>query len=116
MTEPSKDRYTVSGNPPAEGHWNASAPAPIDETTKQYKDHWVLPPAQRAQGFVRPVRDAYRHEKCGTVTTMPKPIAETYAKRPDYYGSTFCCGCKDYFKVGKDGEFVWLDDGTKVGT
>ena len=53
---------------------------------------------------------------CGTVTTMPLACAETYAKKPDAYGSTFCCGCGEYLPVGERGEFVWLDDGTRVGT
>ena len=53
---------------------------------------------------------------CGTLTRMPIACAETYAREPGYYGSTFCCGCGDYFKVGAAGEFVW--DGTyeRVGT
>lgn len=44
---------------------------------------------------------------CGTLTRMPAACAETYAVRPEYYGSTFCCGCGGYFPVGSDGEFVW---------
>lgn len=54
---------------------------------------------------------------CGTVTTMPQAIAETYARQPGYYGSTFCCGCGTYLPVGRDGEFIW-DDGSnqRVGT
>ena len=44
---------------------------------------------------------------CGQLTTMPAACAETYAAQPEYYGSTFCCGCGAYFKVGRDGEFVW---------
>jgi hypothetical protein len=57
---------------------------------------------------------------CGTVTTMPDSIAETYAAKPDYYGTTFCVQCGAYFRVGADGEFVWKEpdgqDGPKVGT
>lgn len=54
---------------------------------------------------------------CGQVTSMPRACAETYAAQPGYYGSTFCCGCGDYFPVGERGEFIW-NDGTKqrVGT
>lgn len=54
---------------------------------------------------------------CGQLTRMPKACAETYAAQPSYYGSTFCCGCGDYFPVGPDGEFVW-DKATmqRVGT
>jgi hypothetical protein len=105
----------VSGEPPVDGHWEGSAPAPVDPKTKQHIDHWVLPPEDRAKGFVRPLRASYKHEKCGTVTNMPKPIAETYARQPGYYGSTFCAHCRNYLPVGLHGEFVWLDDGKKVG-
>lgn len=53
---------------------------------------------------------------CGTLTRMSIEIAETYAAQPNFYGSTFCCGCGKHLPVGRDGEFVW--DGTKerVGT
>jgi len=53
---------------------------------------------------------------CGTKTTMPQSIAETYAREPGYYGSTFCCGCGGYFPVGRDGEFIWDRGGQRVGT
>lgn len=52
---------------------------------------------------------------CGTVTTMGRAIAETYAREPQYYGSTFCVQCGSHFPVGEHGEFVW-DDGTRVGS
>ena len=54
---------------------------------------------------------------CGVVTTMPYKIAETYAVKPWFYGSTFCCGCGKYYSVGERGEFYWDDDlYEKVGT
>jgi len=62
---------------------------------------------------VRPVRDAYRHKKCGEVTTMPAHCAETYAVDPTFYGETFCVTCRGYFPVA---QFSWLDDGTDVGS
>lgn len=94
------------------------APAPIDTTTGQHKDHWVLSEGERAKGFVRPVRHKYVHLKCGVVTRMSQPIAETYAREPKFYGSTFCCGCNNYFPVGEHGEFVWDGESPreKVGT
>lgn len=55
-------------------------------------------------------------EGCRTVTSMPQAIAETYAREPGYYGSTFCCGCRKYLPVGKDGEFVWAGTNERVGT
>ena len=53
---------------------------------------------------------------CGEVTKMPAACAETYAVNPVYYGGTFCVGCNQYLGVGEWGEFIWLDDGTRVGT
>jgi hypothetical protein len=47
---------------------------------------------------------------------MPHACAETYARQPGYYGSTFCCGCGIYLKVGADGEFVWSGTSERVGT
>ncbi|NHN55785.1 hypothetical protein G9U51_08345 [Calidifontibacter sp. DB0510] len=81
----------------------------------QQETYLVLSELERAKGFVRPVRRTYRHDVCGTVTTMGLPIAETYARNPGFYGGTFCAGCCAHFPVGEQGEFTWLD-GTKVGT
>lgn len=53
---------------------------------------------------------------CGTVTSMPQAVAATYAAEPGYYGSTFCCGCRIYAAVGRDGEFVWDGTNDRVGT
>lgn len=81
----------------------------------QQKDYVVLSNAERAKGFVRPVRDIYRHLKCGSPTTMGRALAETYARDPYFYSGTFCVACGSHFPVGEDGEFDWLD-GSKVGT
>lgn len=54
---------------------------------------------------------------CGQLTRMPASCAATYAAQPGYYGSTFCCGCGAYFKVGVAGEFVWdMASMQRVGT
>lgn len=99
----------------------AKAPttAPTEEKLPdgQLADHYVLCPEDRAKGYVEPYRESYVHEACGGVTRMPAACAETYAAQPGYYGSTFCCHCRDYFPVGADGQFVWdLLDRQKVGT
>ncbi len=90
------------------------APVPQDEA------YLVLSEAERGKGFVRPYRDAYFHAKdrggCGTMTTMGRALSETYARQPDFYGATYCCGCRMHRPVGEDGEFVWFADGTAVGT
>lgn len=52
--------------------------------------------------------------KCGTATTMGTALAETYARQPSFYGSTFCVGCKAHFSVE---EFEWADaPGQVVGS
>jgi len=80
------------------------------------KDYLVLTPEERAKGFVRPIRRSYKHEKCGSETTMGTALAETYARDPSFYTGTFCCSCGTHFPVGATGEFTWTDDGEKVGT
>jgi hypothetical protein len=94
-----------------------------DSPDGQHANYIVLTPEERAKGFVRPVRDAYKHLKCGTVTTMGRSIAETYARDPGFYNATYCIQCKGHFPVGEDGEFVWVpadnlvdEHGPKVGT
>ena len=81
----------------------------------QQKGYVVLSDAERSRGFVRPVRRTYVHQKCGVATTMGQALAETYARKPDFYSGTFCVGCGAHFPVGENGQFVW-DDGSKVGT
>lgn len=53
---------------------------------------------------------------CGAVTTMGRDLAETYARDPDHYGSTFCVRCNKHLPVGKGGEFVWEGETDRVGT
>lgn len=125
--------------------------------TGQHGTYLILSEDERAKGFVRPVRDSYRHvgqtpknplrdltpdeherydqygyvkfeaypesessvvgrfwtteqlrgSACGTVTTMGRALAETYARDPHFYGATFCVHCNRHLPVA---EFVW--DGT----
>ena len=53
---------------------------------------------------------------CGAVTTMGEALAETYARDPNFYGATYCCGCGKHRPVGKDGEFIWEGTEERVGT
>lgn len=88
----------------------------INPATGMQKAYVVLSAEERAKGFVRPVRRSYVHDKCGSVTEMGEALAETYARKPDFYSGTFCVGCRDHFPVGPNGEFVWDDTDQKVGT
>lgn len=93
---------------------------PDTEPVKQHEKYLVLSEEERAKGFVRPVRHAYLHATelggCGTCTTMNQALAETYARDPYFYGSTYCAGCKKHRLVGPEGEFIWKDTTEKVGT
>lgn len=91
-----------------------------EEPTGQAPAYLVLSEAERAKGFVRPLRQSYRHIVCGAVTTMHLAIAETYARLPHFYGATYCLRCGMHRPVGHEGEFVWVEpdgsEGPRVGT
>lgn len=89
----------------------------VIEPSGMQKSYLVLSEAERAQGFVRPVRVSYRHVKCGTVTTMGRAIAETYARNPKFYGGTYCCECGTHYALdaGHGPQFFWMD-GEPVGS
>jgi hypothetical protein len=148
---------TTDPNDPELGHG-------IDtKTTPMHEKYLVLSAEERRKGFVRPVRQTYKHagvrpknplreltqeEKdryptlnyvmfeayphdegssitgrywtqaqldnrgCGCLTTMAMDIAETYARNPKFYGSTFCVQCQMHLAVE---EFTW-EDGSVVGS
>lgn len=124
---------TTNGKPVAEVRAGQTA------ETGQHEGYIVLCPDERAKGFVRPYRDAYKHVGraivvggspnyeairreggCGSVTTMGQALSETYARKFDFYTGTFCVKCNAHFPVGPNGEFVWIErdgsTGPKVGT
>ena len=61
--------------------------------------------------------DAWKEGKliggCGTLTTMGRALSETYARNPEFYGATFCCGCNKHLPVD---EFIWAGTSEKVGS
>jgi len=50
---------------------------------------------------------------CGTETTMALALAETYARSPHFYEATYCVHCGMHKPVS---EFVWIPDGTVLGS
>ena len=84
-----------------------------NEPIEQNNVYLVLSDDERAKGFIRPLRFSYMHKTCRYVTSMSQPIAETYARDPEFYGSTYCTQCKMHRPVS---EFVWMPDGTTVGS
>lgn len=107
------ERTLTDGSPVTPDHREIITEGPRKGQQKAYV---VLSDDERAKGFVRPVRLAYRHDKCGVVTRMGMALAETYARDPYFYSGTFCCGCGTHFPVGEDGEFVWDGTDERVGT
>jgi hypothetical protein len=104
---PEKIVTTISGGPITE------ETRAINPANGQQNDYLVLTEDERAKGYVRPVRKTYVHLKCGSTTTMARPLAETYARDPKFYSGTFCCKCRAHFPVE---EFVWDGTNEKVGS
>lgn len=115
MEEEKPKKVTLSGKDPEVNDPFLGAPAPIDPKTGMHGDYWILSDEERAKGYVRPVRTKYIHKTCGVETVMHIKFAETYARDPKFYGSTFCAGsrCRAHFPVS---EFLWSDTKEEVGS
>lgn len=57
--------------------------------------------------------DAVGRGGCGSKTTMGLALAETYARDPKFYGSTYCCVCQKHRPVD---EFRWDGTNEAVGS
>ena len=114
-----KKHLTDDPTDPRLGHGVDSYP------TYQHEVYLVLSDEERAKGFVRPLRRSYVHvgidgtegkltgKGCGVETRMGLELCETYATDPLFYGSTYCTGCRMHLPVA---EFVWSEDGNRVGS
>lgn len=156
--------FTTDPTDPRLTHGVDADPAPIADT------YLVLSRAERAKGFVRPLRRSYTHRGpvgpkyplreltpderarwsydgpayegakfedyteaeaplvgrvwtaadlaavdngCQSSTRMGLELCETYARDPNFYGATYCCGCRKHLPVA---EFTWDEDGSRVGS
>jgi hypothetical protein len=79
----------------------------------QQKGYVVLSEAERAKGFVRPVRYTYLHKTCNTTTRMGISLAETHARKPSFYSGTFCAACEHHYPLN---QFVWEGTDEMVGS
>ena len=93
----------------------------INPATGMQRDYVVLSKAERAKGFVKPVRHSYIHAfpsevdrqvGCGAETRMGTALAETYARDPRFYNGTYCVGCKAHFPLN---QFIWDGGGDLKG-
>jgi hypothetical protein len=101
------DRTLTDGSPVTDGHRE------INPATGMQKGYVVLSAAERARGFVRPVRSSYVHKTCNAETIMSRALAETYARDPGFYSGTFCVRCRAHFPLD---QFVWSDTDERVGS
>lgn len=119
--------YTTDPEDPKLGHGIDKDRVPLNDV------YLVLSEEERAKGFIRPLRHSYIHvglngyeidpydmsksgltgNACGAETRMGLPLAETYARDPNFYGSTYCVGCKKHLAVE---EFKWAEDNEVVGS
>lgn len=115
--------HTTDPTDPRLGHGPDAEPAPqnaaylVDEGKGEFVRpvrrtyvHWT-----QADGSPVPavVLDASGYRGCGTATTMSQAIAETYARDPKFYGSTYCVGCQMHLPVS---EFTWSGAEELVGS
>lgn len=87
-----------------------------DEEKERYKNFGYVSYEAYPEG--ESVMGRYWTEKqinsgCGTVTTMGRALAETYAREPKFYGVTYCCTCGTHYPVA---EFIWTADGEQLGS
>jgi hypothetical protein len=82
---------------------------PVD----QAEVYLVLSAEDRKRGYVRPLRTAYVHDACGSVTVMSWALAQTYAVDPKFYGATYCVSCRMHRPVA---EFTWDGTTERVGS
>lgn len=68
---------------------------------------------QLAKGFIRPIKRWYMHNVCGTITSMSNEQAEKFARVPQAFRDTYCVQCQENRPVD---EFIWVDDGSQVGS
>ena len=108
--------------PPAQNGITTDRTDPALHQTKengQNEKYLVLSEKEREKEFTQPLRLTYRHVLCENESTMTSAIAETYARDPKFYGATFCCRCGKHLPLRDAGEtpaFVWVQDGTPVGS
>ena len=99
LTDEERERYADAGYVKFEEYWSGEAHGGM---------FWTQ---ERLDGIGK---------GCGAVTTMAPDIAESYARQPGMYGSTYCCTCMRHLFVGERGEFTWIEqdgsDGPRVGT
>jgi hypothetical protein len=92
------------------------------QPNRQRVAYLVLPDEEIQLGLIRPLRLSYQHVVCGRVTRIGLTIAQTFARQPSFYTSTFCAACKGHFPLTvhddsgaiPEFQFFW-EDSSPVG-
>lgn len=86
-----------------------------DEQKELYKDVGYVKFEKYPEGSTATGR-FWTQEKlssgCGNLTSMGTALAETYARDPHFYGSTYCCTCMKHFPLD---EFKWINNDGSLG-
>lgn len=75
----------------------------------------ALSAEETARGFIRPLRNIYRHSTCRGATVITWDVAESFARDPEFH-VVVRCGCCGWKPAA---EFTWFGsdcDGWVVGT
>lgn len=64
-------------------------------------------------GYIRSLRLNYQHDKCGTINTLTRDLAEFIEKDPKSQMKLSCFKCRKKFPIQ---EFVWAHTNKRVGT
>lgn len=111
---PVRRSYVHTGNPPTGELRDLTDQEKLDYAACQYVKFETYPADPSRPGIIgRFLTERTLKGGCGALTTMPLAIAETYARQPSFYGSTFCCGCQAYHPVE---EFTWEGTDERVGS
>jgi len=103
-------------------HVGARPPANLRDLTPEEKERYAAfnyvkfeeyPPGDTPVTGKYWTADQLANMGCGKTTMMGRIIAETYARKPSFYGSTFCIWCKKHLPVE---EFVWEGTDERVGS
>ena len=83
------------------------------EETKRYEAYKYVAFEEKPDGGGRYWTQERLDSGCNMKTTISAAIAETFARKPDFYGATFCAACRQHFPLD---EFVWHGTNQTVGS
>jgi len=108
FVKPYRDSYKHVGIRPRYATRELTADEQVRHHGHNYVAYEEYPPAEGTCVVGRFWTAAQLASGCGTITTMGRTIAETYARDPYFYGATFCVRCNRHIELE---QFAWEPDG-----